>query len=187
MKRFIPMFVGLVVAGSAGALVAAGSGANAAPAKSKATFRTALAAKLGEQLDKPSADVLKALKSAGKANAVQGGTKADRKSARKAKRQQALQQRLDALKSGKKVDKTAAAKKVRDARTAWAGAVGKSLDVDASKVTAALRTLIKQRMDSLVSQGWMSTDQENAKLACYDGSSSCKGGPGPGVAFLRVG
>jgi hypothetical protein len=183
MTRLIPILAALVVAGSVGALIAAGAGADAAQTKAaaKGDFRHALAAKLGEQLDKPSDQVLAALKSAAKP--VQGGTKADRQAARKAKREQALQRRLDALKSGKKPAETA-----KQTRDAWAGAVGRSLHVDAAKVTAALRALIKQRMDSLVSQGWMTTDQENAKLACYDGSPSCKGGgPGPGVGFLRVG
>jgi hypothetical protein len=183
MTRLIPILAALVVAGSAGALIAAGAGADAAQSKRAAAqgdFRHALAAKLGERLDKPADQVLAALKSAAKP--VQGGTKADRRAARKAKREQALQSRLDALKKGAKPDPAAA----RKARDAWAAAVGKALDVDASKVTAALRALIKERMDSLVSQGWMTTGQEDAKLACFDGASSCKG-PGPGLGFLRVG
>ncbi|WP_028058715.1 hypothetical protein [Candidatus Solirubrobacter pratensis] len=50
---------------------------------------------------------------------------------------------------------------------------------DAAKVTAALRALISERLDSLVSDGWLTTAQRDARLACFDGAPSCKGGAGP--------
>jgi hypothetical protein len=75
--------------------------------------------------------------------------------------------------------------KARAARDAWAAAVAKPLDVGPAKVTAAVRALIAERLDSLVRDGWLTPEQRDGKLACFDGAPSCKG-PGPWVAFLRV-
>jgi hypothetical protein len=176
MTRILPILASLVIAATAGALVSTGGGASAAQKPAKTTFRQALAAKLGAQLGKPADQVQAALKGAAKANR-RSGDKAQRAEDR-------LAQRLERLKSGKKRDRGDATKKARDA---WAAAVAKPLGLDAAKVTAALRALIAERLDSLVSDGWLTTARRDAKLACYDGASSCKGGAGPGPAFLRVG
>jgi hypothetical protein len=164
MKRILLLGVALVV----GALVATGASAAQKPAKT--TFRQTLAAKLGEQLHKPAGEVLAALKAGAKKPSGD----------RRERREERLRQRLAGLKSGKKTDVT----KTRDE---WAAAVAKPLGLDAAKVTAALRALIAERLDSLVGDGWLTTVQRDAKLACFDGAASCKRGAGPGLGFLRVG
>jgi hypothetical protein len=176
MTRILPIAAALVVSATVGALVAAGGGASAAqkPAKAKSSFQRTLAVKLGAQLDKPADQVLAALKAAKPKDG------AHRKGSRRERLEQRLEARLDRIKSGKKRD-------VKQTREEWAAAVAKPLGLDAGKVTAALRALIAERLDSLVDDGWLTTAQRDAKLACYDGASSCKRRDGPGLAFLRVG
>ena len=131
---------------SAGLLVA--GGATAAKKDKPATFRQVLSAKLGKELDKPAGDVLAALKAAPKrTKAAKPKTKAERQARRAA---------------------------TQKYRADWAAAVGKSLGVDAAKVTAAVNALVKQRLDSLVQDGWL-TKQQAAKR---QGKL--------GVGFLRV-
>jgi hypothetical protein len=156
----------------AGVLVA--GGATAAPRKPAAAgkaraagapFRQILAAKLGAQLDKPAADVLAALKSAGKAG------KPD-KAARR--------ERLEARAKGEKPSKADRAKRRSQAaatRKAFTDAVAKDLAVQPEAVTAAVQALVKERLDSLVEDGWLTAEQRDKRLS----------GGKLGIGFLRTG
>ncbi len=46
-----------------------------------------------------------------------------------------------------------------DKREAWTNAVAASLKVEPQRVTAAVRALVKQRLDSLVEDGWLTAEQ----------------------------
>src|SRR4051795_6942125 len=123
--------IAAVLALAATGLVA--GGATAAKNDKPANFRHVLAAKLGAQLDKPADDVLAALKAAPKrTKTAKPTTKAERQARRAA---------------------------TQTYRAQWAAAVGKSLGVDAAKVTAAVNALVKQRLDSLVHDGWLTKEQ----------------------------
>jgi hypothetical protein len=198
MKRLTPLNLAamLVVTALAAAAVAAGAGNGASaaskPAAKAGTFRQTLAAKLGEQLHKPQADVLAAMKSAAKARrGAAGQTRADRRAAR-AKR---LEQRLSALKAGqqkltkaeRKARRAQRAQKAHAARDAWAAALATPLNVSAADVTAALRALVAQRLDSLVQDGWLTAGRRAAELGCFDDAASCSGVRTPGLALLRAG
>ena len=144
MSRWI---IAAVVAVAATGLVA---GAATAARKDKpANFRQVLSAKLGQQLDKPADDVLAALKAAPKRTkpAAKPKTKAERQARRAA---------------------------TQKYRADWAAAVGKSLGVDAAKVTAAVNALVRQRLDSLVRDGWLTKEQAAKRQGKL------------GVGFLRV-
>ena len=156
-RRLIPFVLVL----AAGALIA--TGATAAPnAKEKNGFRQALAAKLGAQLDKPAADVAAALKTTAKANRPSAEERAKRKAARAKGERPSREQRRT---------RAAAAKK------AWTASMAKELRVEPEAVTAAVRALVKERLDSLVEDGWLTAEQRDKRLR----------GDKLGVAFLRVG
>jgi type IV secretory pathway VirB10-like protein len=155
----------------AGVLVA--GGATAAPqkpaaAKAKAAgapFRQVLAAKLGAQLDKPAADVLAALKSATRANKPD---KAQRKA------------RLEARAKGDKPSKAERTKRRSQAaatRKAFTDAVAKDLGVQPEAVTTAVQALVKERLDSLVEDGWLTAEQRDKRLSAGK----------LGIGFLRTG
>jgi len=128
----MPRWITAAVVGVASAALLAG-GAAAAKKEKPARFAQVLAGKLGEELDRPAGDVLAALKAAPKpAKREKPTTKAQRQARR------------------------AAAMKFR---ANWAAAVGTSLDVPADRVTAAVRALVKQRLDSLVEDGWLTSEQ----------------------------
>jgi hypothetical protein len=214
MKRIspLPVAAGLVVAGLVTALVAAGSGGASAAgkpstAKPAAAFRQALAAKLGEQLHKPAADVLAAMKTANRARRAAAGkagttgtaggaTRRARRAARLNTQAKRLTARAHRLAAGGKARTGAANRAARRAqraqtaaraRAAWAAALAKPLNVSASDVTAALRALVAERLGSLVSQGWITTDRRDAELACFDDATKCQGVRPPGLALLRAG
>jgi hypothetical protein len=56
---------------------------------------------------------------------------------------------------GHKLSKDERAKR----REAWTASMAKSLGVKPSAVTSAVRALVKQRLDSLVEEGWLTPDQ----------------------------
>jgi hypothetical protein len=212
----LPVAAALVVTALAAALVAAGSGGASAASRATAArpagaFRQALAAKLGEQLHKPATDVLAAMKTANRARLAAAGRtgagKAGRR-ARRAARLTALAERLttraDALRTrasrlagrpgagrlgaGNRAARQAQrARRAHRARDAWAAALAKPLHVSASDVTAALRALVAERLGSLVSEGWITSDRRDAALACFDDAAKCQGIRTPGVALLRAG
>ncbi len=188
MKRLspLPVAAALVVTALVAALVAAGTGGASAAgnAKPAGTFRQALAAKLGEQLHKPTADVLAALKTANRTR-LGPATKADRR-ARRAARLRARAQRIAA--GGKaRANRAQRAQPAAQARAAWAAALAKPLNLSAPGVTAALRALVAERLGSLVSQGWITTERRDAELACFDDATKCQGVRPPGLALLRAG
>jgi hypothetical protein len=185
MRRITPLNVAaaLAVAGLIAATVAFGVSAQATPKRAAAhsqTFRQALAAKLGAQLHKPAADVLAALKTTRK------GTKADRLT-RRANR---LARRASALRARAR-GKTSRGQRLAQARSrrdAWAAAVAQPLGVTPDDVTAALRALVAERLDSLVTQSWITADRRTALLACFDDTAKCVRHTHPlGLAFLRRG
>lgn len=191
MKRITPlnMVAGLFVAGLIAATVIFSVGAQATPKRAAThttTFRQALAAKLGAQLHKPADEVLAAMKTA------RQGTQGKRAN-RLTRRAHRLAQRAKRLKAGHRAQgKTRAQRltKQRAAREAWAGALAKPLGVGvgAADVTAALRALVAERLDSLVTEGWVTADRRSALLACFDDAARCGPGTRPlGVAFLRQG
>jgi hypothetical protein len=150
MKRITIAGVAAVLAAALAAFIASTGGAGAAP--KTGTFRQVLASKLGAELHKPSEDVLAALKAA-----------APSKSERQA--------RVEARRKGSKPSKADRAKR----KAAWTASVAKSLGVEPSAVTAAVHALVKQRLDSLVEDGWLTPDQ------------AAKRADKLGIAFLRVG
>ena len=152
----------------AGVLIAGGGASAAAPAKQNAAgapFRQVLAAKLGAQLDKPAADVLAALKTAAKAD------KPDKT---------ALRERLAARAKGDKPSKAERAKRRQRSaakRKAWTESVAKALGVEPAAVTGAVDALVKERLDSLVADGWLTAAQRDKRLASGR----------LGLAYLRAG
>jgi hypothetical protein len=149
MKRITIAGVAAVIAAALAAFIVSAGGAAAAPTKAKTgTFRQVLSSKLGAQLHKPSEDVLAALKAA-----------APSKSERQARRK------------GEKPSKADRAKR----KQAWTASMATSLGVEPSAVTAAVQALVKQRLDSLVADGWLTADQ------------AAKRADRLGIAFLRVG
>jgi hypothetical protein len=196
MRRLTPLNVaaGLVVTALVAGLVAAGTGAGAAAqnrpaAKPAGAFHQALAAKLGEQLHQPAADVLAALKTAHRA--LPAGPRAQRRAKRLTERAHALKGRRRArLIARAHALRSRAAKphaRPRARRDAWAAAVARALGVSPADVTAALRALVAERLDSLVHDGWLTTDRRDAELACFDDASRCAGIRPPGLRTLRAG
>jgi hypothetical protein len=184
MKRLTPLSIAtaLVVTALVAALVAAGTGGAKAAgnAKPAGTFRRALAAKLGEQLHKPAADVLAAMKAAHRARlgtTIQGDRRA-RRAARLRARARRITHRGRARANPAQVEQK---------RDAWAAALAKRLGVSPAGVTAALRALVAERLGALVSTGWITTDRRDAELACFDDATKCQGMRPPGLAFLRAG
>jgi hypothetical protein len=170
-RRLISIAFSAVAAAIVAGVLIAGGGASAAtttPATKAATgapFRQVLASKLGAQLNKPAADVLAALKTAAKANKPDKAT---------------LRERLAARAKGKKPTKAQRAERARQAaakQTAWAASVAKSLSVEPAAVTGAVQALVKERLDSLVADGWLTAAQRDKRLA----------GGKLGVGYLRAG
>ena len=91
----------------------------------------------------------------------------------KAQRAARLRERADRIAKGSKPDKAAAQQKLQ----AWTDSMAKSLSVSDGDVTSAVHALAKERLDSLVSQGWISSAQETKILAR----------PNLGIAFLKRG
>jgi hypothetical protein len=152
MKRITIAGVAAILAAALAAFIASTGGAAAAPKAKTGTFRQVLASKLGAQLHKPSEDVLTALKAA-----------APSKSERQA--------RVEARRNGSKPSKTDRAKR----KEAWTASMAESLGVEPSAVTAAVQALVKQRLDSLVEDGWLTPDQAAKRAGKL------------GIGFLRVG
>jgi hypothetical protein len=143
MKKWI-----LAALASLTALAAVGAitTATAAPGKKAGGgFNTVLAAKLGEQLDKPADDVQAAIKAANQ------GREKVAKPAPGSK--PTAEQR--------KARREAAAKR----RAAWNASVAKALDVDAQRVTDAVNALVEERLDSLVEDGWLTRAQADKRAA----------------------
>jgi hypothetical protein len=129
----MPRWITAAVVGLASAALLAGGATAAAKKEKPAKFPQVLAGKLGKELNKPADAVLAALKAAPKPAKGEKPTTKEQRQARQA-----------------------AARKFR---ANWAAAVGKSLDVPADRVTAAVRALVKQRLDSLVEDGWLTPEQ----------------------------
>jgi hypothetical protein len=156
MPRRITLSVLAAVLTAAIAGFIASTGGASAAAKQPTGFRQVLATKLGAELNQPSADVLKALKAANQA------AKADK---------------IDKRTPGQKPSKADRAKRRAQAakkRADWTAAFAKSLGVEQAAVTSAVDKLVKQRLDSLVADGWLTADQ----AAKREGKL--------GVGFLRV-
>jgi len=163
-RRLISIaFSALAAAIVAGVLVASG-GASAAPAETAANgtpFRQVLAAKLGAQLDEPADEVLAALEA----------SKPDRAT---------LRERLEARLRGEKPSKAERAERREQAaekKQAFTESVAKELGVEPSAVTDAVQALVKERLDSLVEDGWLTAEQRDRRLQ----------GGALGIAFLRTG
>ena len=78
---------------------------------------------------------------------------------------------LAALKAARPAVKGAQKGKKREA---WNAAVAKSLRVEPQKVAAAVKALVKQRLDSLVADGWLTQAQADKRVDKL------------GVGFLRI-
>jgi hypothetical protein len=170
-RRLTSIAFSAVAAAIVAGVLIAGGGASAAtpaaPAKDAngAPFRQVLATKLGTQLDKPAADVLAALKTAAKANKPDKAT---------------LRARLEARAKGKKQSLAARADRAKQAaakQQAWTASVAKSLAVAPAAVTGAVSALVKERLDSLVADGWLTAAQRDKRLA----------GGKLGIGYLRAG
>ena len=152
-RRLISIACSAIAAAVVAGVLIAGTGASAAPTASSKpagggkAFRQVLAAKLGAQLDKPADDVLAALKSAAKA------TKPDTPLSKQQRRERAPAR-----------------------RKAFTDSLAKSLKVEPSAVTGAVQALVKERLDSLVEDGWLTAEQRDKRLA--QGKL--------GINFLRV-
>ena len=62
-------------------------------------------------------------------------------------------------------------------KQAWTASMAKELSVEPSAVTAAVKALVKERLDSLVEDGWLTAEQRDKRLARGNF----------GIASLRVG
>jgi hypothetical protein len=80
---------------------------------------------------------------------------------------------LAALKTSAKARKDAGK---GDKRKAWTDAMGKALGVEPDAVSKGVQALVKERLDSLVEDGWLTAEQRDKRLS--------KGKLG--VGFLRV-
>jgi hypothetical protein len=80
---------------------------------------------------------------------------------------------LAALKSSGKARKDAAK---GEKQKAWTDSVAKALKVEPEAVTKGVQALVKERLDSLVQDGWLTAEQRDKRLA--------KGKLG--VGFLRI-
>ena len=136
----------LVVAGAG--LLAGGATAAKKEKKPAGQFRQVLSAKLGKELGKPAADVAAALKAAPKPAKAEKPRDKPRSSARPAARR-------------------------REDRADWAPG-GQVARRRAAKVTAAVKALVKQRLDSLVQDGWLTQEQADKRVDKL------------GVGFLRI-
>ncbi len=139
----------LAVAGAG--LLAGGATAAKKEKKPAGQFRQVLSAKLGKELGKPAADVAAALKAVPKPTKAAKPTTKPTPEQRKARREAAAKRRAD-----------------------WTNSVAKSLGVEPAKVTAAVKALVKQRLDSLVQDGWLTQAQADKRVDKL------------GVGFLRV-
>ena len=139
----------LVVAGAG--LLAGGATAAKKEKKPAGQFRQVLATKLGKELDKPAADVLAALK------AVPKPAKADkpRPSRRASSARHAARPRPSAARTGPPRSPSRSTSNRRRSPT-------------------AVKALVKQRLDSLVEDGWLTQEQ------------AAKREDKLGVGFLRI-
>ncbi len=80
---------------------------------------------------------------------------------------------LAALKTSAKARKAAAK---GDKAKAWTNSMGKALGVEPDAVTKGVQALVKERLDSLVEDGWLTAEQRDKRLS--------KGKLG--VGFLRI-
>jgi hypothetical protein len=80
---------------------------------------------------------------------------------------------LAALKSAGKARKGAAK---TDKQKAWTDSMAKSLSVEPDAVAKGVQALVKERLDSLVADGWLTTAQRDKRLAKDK----------LGVGFLRI-
>jgi hypothetical protein len=156
-RRVTLSAVAAVLAAAVAAFVASTGGANAAAPKHTGNFRHVLASKLGAELNKPADDVLVALKAANQAAKADKITRRTR--GQRLTKQQRAQRRAAATKR----------------RADWTAAFAKSLHVETSAVTAAVGKLDKQRLDSLVADGWLTSEQAARRADKL------------GVGFLRAG
>jgi len=67
----------------------------------------------------------------------------------------------------------AAARALRDE---LAAGLGEELGVSGERVTRAARSLLAERLDDLVQDGWLSPVERQAALACFDDPGTCAGG-----------
>ena len=50
-------------------------------------------------------------------------------------------------------------------KKAWTESMAKELKVEPEAVTAAVQALVKERLDSLVEDGWLTAEQRDKRLA----------------------
>jgi hypothetical protein len=86
-----------------------------------------------------------------------------------------------ALKAAKPERRTPGAKRSQQQRAAkqraWTEGMAQQLKVEPAAVTAAVQALVKERLDSLVQDGWLTASQRDKRLA--NGKL--------GLGFLRIG
>jgi hypothetical protein len=155
----------LLAAGGA-AIAVAGSGDRKAP------HRGALATKLAAELDVPTDSVAAGLRAVGRERldaAMQRGALTD-------------EQRdvIEACRSGGACDraKLRGARQARrehrggrrgsGARVDVAATLARELGVEKERVTAAMRALLAERLDSLVEDGWLTAAERDARLKRFD-------------------
>jgi len=61
----------------------------------------------------------------------------------------------------------------RELRDELAASLGRELDVSGARVTAAARSLLEERLDDLVQDGWLSATERTAALGCFDDPGTC--------------
>jgi hypothetical protein len=60
-------------------------------------------------------------------------------------------------------------------RDRLAPALAAELKLEPARVTAALRTILAERLDRAVTRGRLTADGRAAALACFDDASKCQG------------
>jgi predicted type IV restriction endonuclease len=163
----------LLAAGGA-AIAVAGSGDR------KASHRDALATKLAAELDQPVEKVEAGLRAVARERldaAVDRGVLTDEQ-----------RDAIETCRSGATCDraKLRAAREARrehrgrgrrggGARVDVAATLARELGVEKERVTAAMRALLAERLDSLVEDGWLTAAERDARLKCFDDPSACRG------------
>jgi hypothetical protein len=141
--------------------------------------RDRLATKLGAELDLPADKVAAALRAVARERldaAVERGVLTDEQ-----------RDAIEACRSGGTCDraKLRAAREARrehrgerrggDPRVDVAATLARELGVEKERVTAAMRALLAERLDSLVEDGWLTAAERDARLKCFDDRGACRG------------
>ena len=189
--RILGLLLTLVVVAAGGSALA-GAGETGRDARSGDQPRHRFADRLAAELGLPATQVREALKAVRQERrAERRGTRAERRKLRaerrskRAARREKRAQRHD--RAGRRAHRgerrqrrgarrsIRALRRVRRMRERFAADLAAELKLEPAKVTAALRSLLVERLDRAVARGRLTADGRAALLACFDDQSKCQG------------